>query len=161
MTIAIEDIYRQYGPMVHRRCRRILGNEEEAADAMHDVFVQLVRREDTLDLTRPSSLLYTMATNVSLNKIRTRKRKPETRDEGLLASIAAADEIEAMTSNRTLLGSIFKREEPSTRVMAVLHYVDKMTLEEVAQAVGLSVSGVRKRLRGLKARVAELEEVMV
>ena len=128
---------------------------------MHDVFVQLVRREDTLDLTRPSSLLYTMATNVSLNKIRTRKRKPETRDEGLLASIAAADEIEAMTSNRTLLGSIFKREEPSTRVMAVLHYVDKMTLEEVAQAVGLSVSGVRKRLRGLKARVAELEEVMV
>ena len=147
--------------MVHRRCRRILGNEEEAADAMHDVFVQLVRREDTLDLTRPSSLLYTMATNVSLNKIRTRKRKPETRDEGLLASIAAADEIEAMTSNRTLLGSIFKREEPSTRVMAVLHYVDKMTLEEVAQAVGLSVSGVRKRLRGLKARVAELEEVMV
>ena len=128
---------------------------------MHDVFVQLVRREDNLDLTRPSSLLYTMATNVSLNKIRSRKRKPETRDEGLLASIASADEVEAMTSNRSILGSIFKREEPSTRVMAVLHYVDKMTLEEVAQAVGLSVSGVRKRLRGLKARVAELEEAMV
>ena len=127
---------------------------------MHDVFVQLVRREESLDLSRPSSLLYTMATNVSLNKVRTRKRKPETRDEGLLATIAAADELEGMTSHRSLLGSIFKREEHSTRVMAVLHYVDKMTLDEVADAVGLSVSGVRKRLRGLKSRVAELEEVM-
>ena len=127
---------------------------------MHDVFVQLVRREEALDLSRPSSLLYTMATNVSLNKIRSRKRKPENQDEGLIATIAAADELEEMTSHRTLLGSIFKREQPSTRVMAVLHYVDKMTLEEVAEAVGLSVSGVRKRLRGLKARIAELEEVM-
>ena len=160
MTIPIEDIYRQYGPMVHRRCRRILGNEEEAADAMHDVFVQLVRREGSLDLSRPSSLLYTMATNVSLNKLRSRRRKPETRDEGLLASIAAADDLEDSTSQRSLLAQLFKREEPSTKVMAVLHYVDKMTLEEVASAVGLSVSGVRKRLRGLKARVAEWEEVM-
>ena len=32
-----------------------------------------------------------------------------------------------------------------------------MTLEEVAREVGLSVSGVRKRLRTLKANVAALE----
>ena len=36
-------------------------------------------------------------------------------------------------------------------------YVDGMTLEEVAAEVGLSVSGVRKRLRVLKERVRGLE----
>jgi RNA polymerase sigma-70 factor (ECF subfamily) len=41
--------------------------------------------------------------------------------------------------------------------MAVLHLVDGLTLEEVAAEMGLSVSGVRKRLRTLKAHVAELE----
>jgi RNA polymerase sigma-70 factor (ECF subfamily) len=41
--------------------------------------------------------------------------------------------------------------------MAVLHYVDGMTLEETAETVGLSVSGVRKRLRSLQARVKNLE----
>ena len=51
------------------------------------------------------------------------------------------------------------REKPSTRVIAVLHLVDGMTLEEVAREVGLSVSGVRKRLRMLKAHVRELEAV--
>ena len=60
--------------------------------------------------------------------------------------------------NRHTIERIFRREKPSTRVMAVLHYVDGMTLEEVAREVGLSVSGVRKRLRTLKARVKSLEE---
>ena len=41
--------------------------------------------------------------------------------------------------------------------MAVLHYVDRMTLEEVAEEMGMSVSGVRKRLRGLHAALHELE----
>ena len=42
--------------------------------------------------------------------------------------------------------------------MAVMHYVDGMTLEEVARNVGLSVSGVRKRLRQLRERTRALEE---
>jgi RNA polymerase sigma-70 factor, ECF subfamily len=34
--------------------------------------------------------------------------------------------------------------------------VDGMTLAEVAEEVGLSVSGVRKRLRGLRAHLHDL-----
>jgi RNA polymerase sigma-70 factor (ECF subfamily) len=40
--------------------------------------------------------------------------------------------------------------------MAMLHYVDGMTLAEVADEVGMSVSGVRKRLRGLRAQLHDL-----
>jgi DNA-directed RNA polymerase specialized sigma24 family protein len=45
----------------------------------------------------------------------------------------------------------------STRTIAVLHLVDGMTYEEVAREVGLAVSGVRKRLRTLRAHLRELE----
>jgi RNA polymerase sigma-70 factor (ECF subfamily) len=41
--------------------------------------------------------------------------------------------------------------------MAVMHLVDGLTLDEVAVEVGLSVSGVRKRLRVLKEHVSQLE----
>jgi DNA-directed RNA polymerase specialized sigma24 family protein len=44
---------------------------------------------------------------------------------------------------RLLLDRLFGREPESTRTMAVLHYVDGFTLEEVARETGLSVSGVR------------------
>ena len=40
-----------------------------------------------------------------------------------------------------------------------MHLFDGLTLEETAREAGLSVSGVRKRLRGLKGRLAELEGV--
>jgi DNA-binding NarL/FixJ family response regulator len=52
-----------------------------------------------------------------------------------------------------LLDHIFKREKKSTREIAVMHFVDGMTLKEVADEVGLSVSGVRKRIRELRSRV--------
>ena len=72
--------------------------------------------------------------------------------------IAAWDETEGRTEARDLLAKLFGRERESTRTMAFLHYVDGMTLEEVAGETGLSVSGVRKRLRGLRASLRELEE---
>ena len=43
------------------------------------------------------------------------------------------------------------------RTMAVLHYVDGMTLEQVARECGMSVSGVRKRLRGLRSELRVME----
>lgn len=156
MEIEVEDWYRRYGPMVLRRCRRLLGDEELAVDAMHDVFVQLLRNKDRLDDAAPSSLMFRMATNVCLNRIRTRKRRPETPDEALLHALAALDDPTARTGAAQLLGRLFSREKESTATIAVLHLLDGMTHEEVAREVGLSVSGVRKRLRGLRANAEAL-----
>jgi len=134
-----------------------LGDDQEAVEAMQDTFVQVVRHTDRLRVQHPSSLLWRIATNTCLNHLRTRQRRPLTADSVLVARIACAPDAEDRTSASMLLDRIFAREQPSTRVMAVLHLLDGMTLEEVAQETGLSVSGVRKRLRVLKAHVAELE----
>ena len=127
---------------------------------MHDVFVQVVRRQDRLTNEAPAGLLWKIATDVCLNRLRTRRRHPETSDEELLSSIASADEPDRLAGHRNLLEKIFRREQPSTALIATLHHVDGMTLEEVAEVSGLSVSGVRKRLRALKerARVVVQEE---
>ena len=75
MAIDVEAQYRKYGPMVLRRCRQLLRDEEEAQDAMHDVFVQVVRRRERLDEKAPSSLLYTIATHTCLNHLRSRLKR--------------------------------------------------------------------------------------
>jgi RNA polymerase sigma-70 factor (ECF subfamily) len=58
-----------------------------------------------------------------------------------------------------MLERLFGVQRESTRTMALLHYVDGLTLNQVADEVGLSVSGVRKRLRGLRASLIELEKL--
>ena len=151
MTVDVEALYRRHGPMVLRRCRRLLGDETEACDAMHEVFVQVLRRQDQLDAHAPSSLLYRIATNVSLNSIRARGRRPQVQDGELLQRIASLDDLEGSSHARWLLDQLFARQPSSSRTIAVLHLLDGLTLEQVAQTVGLSVSGVRKRLRKLRA----------
>ena len=141
--------------MVLRRCRRLLRDEGRALDAMHDVFVEILRRKDTLDERAPAALLLITATNVCLNRLRTQRRHPEDGGDVLLMAIAGDDSAEERSLARRVLDRLFARAPASTAVIAVLHYVDRLTLEEVAAEVGMSVSGVRKRLRMLKASLPE------
>ena len=154
----VELLYRKYGPMVLRRCRYLLQNEEKALDALQDTFVQVLRNRKRLKLDTPSSLLYRIATNICLNILRGGRRHQKSGGDELLMKIADADDHESNIINRHLIDRIFRRERASTKLMAVMHYVDGMTLQEVASEVGLSVSGVRKRLRGLKEHAKLFQE---
>lgn len=155
MALDVEDLYRTHGPMVYRRCVSLLKDEGKALDAMHDVFVAMIRHSVRLDDRAPALLLLRTATNVCLNRLRSERRHPEDRDQELLLAIANASE-ETPASRavaRRVIDRLFRTEPVSTRLIAVLHYIDRFTLEEVAAEVGLSVSGVRKRLRELRARL--------
>jgi len=153
----VERLCARYGAMVLRRCRRLLGREEDARDACQDVFVRVVVHQHRLDARHAASLLYRMATNVCLNRIRDRRHEPAGVDDELLFRIACTEEPMAGSHARLLLDRLFGRQPESSRTMAVLHYVDGLPLREVAAATGLSVSGVRKRLRGLRAMLKEIQ----
>ena len=144
--------------MVLRRCRTLLRDENRALDAMHDVFLELLRRESRLDARAPAGLLLTTATHVCLNRLRSERRRPEGPDDELLVRIASlGHDAENLSLARRALDRIFGDEPDSTRLIAVLLYVDRLTLEEVAGEVGMSVSGVRKRLRTLRQRLPVTE----
>jgi RNA polymerase sigma factor (sigma-70 family) len=168
LALDVESHYLRYGPMVLRRCRTLLRDPAKAEDAMQDVFVSLIRNEDRLRDEAAGALLLRVATNVCLNRLRGERRRPEDAhdDDDLALRIAQADDggsdAESRTLARSVLGKLFGADDPlaaSTRSLAFMHLVDGLTLQEVARESRLSVSGVRKRLRGLKGRLAELEGV--
>jgi RNA polymerase sigma-70 factor (ECF subfamily) len=151
--IDVDALYQKYGPMVLRRCRRLLRDEDEALDVMQEVFVAVLKNRRTLDDRYPSSLLYRIATNLSLNRLRDNRRRPSLPGDEILDRIAVRTDLDAPVILDRLLG----RHPESTRTMAVLHYVDGMTYDQVARECGMSVSGVRKRLRGLRASLGAEE----
>jgi RNA polymerase sigma-70 factor (ECF subfamily) len=161
LALDIEEHYRRFGPMVLRRCRTLLRNDAQAEDAMHDVFVAVLRAEDRLHDEAPAGLLLRVATNVCLNRLRTQRRRPEDADQDLVFRIASTeDALEARASARNLLARLFGADDPlaaSTATLAVMHLCDGLTLEETAREARLSVSGVRKRLRRMRERLSVLE----
>ena len=160
MAINISAWYEKYGPMVIRRCRSILGNGDDALDAVHDVFVNLLQAEPRLHGRFPSSLLYTMATNVCLNRLRKMKREisKDFFEEGAAGS--CADEGFDQVDAEILLEDILKDESEMNRAICFMYHADGMTLKEIGEAVGLSVSGVRKKLETFKSRARLKLEIM-
>ena len=155
--MAFSKLYEAYAPMVFRRCAFLLKDDSEAKDMVQNVFLRVYERVESLDLSQPSSLLWNTATRLCLNRIRDKKRRGLDVDSSeLLLTIACAEEDDGREAGG-ILARIFSKEQESTRPIATLHYVDGMTLEETAETVGLSVSGVRKRLRTLQARIKNLE----
>jgi RNA polymerase sigma-70 factor (ECF subfamily) len=159
-TINAEQLYARYAPMVLRRCKSLLGDENSAADIAQEVFIKVWEKRNFLNDAYPSSLLWRMATNMCLNYIRDRKRRGENIScDKMLTQISCAEDVEKEAGHKDLLDRLFNKHPESSRTIAVLHFLDGMTLEEVAKEVKMSVAGVRKRLRSLRTTLIELEDV--
>ncbi len=151
--IDIEAFYTRYGPMVLRRCRKLLGDEQAAHDAAQEVFLKVLARRDSLTGDYPSSLLFRIATNICLNRIREDRRHGPHGHPSHLNDLVLAPAHDAAFSAGNLLDHLFEHERDEARQIAVMYFVDGMTLKEIAVAVKLSTSGVHKRLVKLRRKI--------
>lgn len=155
IPLSIDHIYREHGHVVLRRARRLLGSEAEARDAFQEIFLSLVTRPEQLrGVTRITGWLYSVTTNHCLNVLR--KRRTRTRILGAVEPRPpdAGMRGEQMVQVRALLERL---PEPLDEV-AIYTYVDEMTHDEIAAALGCSrrqVGYLIERLHRV-AREAEL-----
>lgn len=151
----LEQLYRQYGHAVFDRCRYLLGNDDAAWDATQEVFLKADKgRHGFEGRSSWHTWLSRIATHHCLNVLRSQKVR---RGKGHVDSADldrfkhSADVSETAAMVRNLLGLF----DAQTQQLAIHYYVDEMSQQEVAEAVGLSVPTVRKRLRGFVERARQ------
>jgi RNA polymerase sigma-70 factor (ECF subfamily) len=139
------ELYRLYGPVVYRRCLRLLRDPEAARDATQEVFVKLVRDMEKLaDRETVLPWIYRVATNFCLNQRRNASRRGDDAD---LPDLELADGTPASAfPDRTLARQVLARFDTATQAVAVGVLVDGMEHEEVAAALGISRRTVSRRL---------------
>jgi RNA polymerase sigma factor (sigma-70 family) len=62
-------------------------------------------------------------------------------------------------SAQNLLAYILEKEKESTQQIAVMYFVNGMTIKEIAETKNLSVSGVHKHLDKLRRKIREKGEI--
>jgi RNA polymerase sigma-70 factor, ECF subfamily len=89
---ALEALVTAHYDRVHALCRRMLGNDADALDATQDALLAAIRALSRFDgRSSFGTWIYRIATNVCIDEIRRRRRRPMT---GLAADVAdVADEI--------------------------------------------------------------------
>ncbi len=145
--------------MVLRRCRRMLKNEQSAYDAMHEVFLKILSNQNRLTDEYPSALLYRIATNVCLNRIRNERKHSLNEYLDILHNTSFFENEETNHSAINLLAYILEKEKESIRQIAVLYFLNGMTIKEIAETMNLSISGVHKHLDNLRRKIREKGEI--
>jgi len=147
----IQTLYERHSHVVFGRCRTLLGNEEEAADAMQEVFIRLLKNADQFrGEASPTTWLYRVSTNLCLNRIRDRKARaaklahPDP-SAVALPGMSAFQNVDP--ERRKLVETLLDKVDDETQAIVVHYYVDEMTLNEIAQVLDLSVPTLRKRIQ--------------
>jgi RNA polymerase sigma-70 factor, ECF subfamily len=145
----IDRVYRDHGHVVLRRARELLGSEAEAADAVQDIFVSLLQRPEQLDgVVSITAWLYRVTTHHCLNRLRNQRGRIRILGALQPVSPSAGGRAEMLAQVRLLL---LRLPEPLGEV-AVYHFVDGMTYDEIAEMLGCS----RRRVGYLLARLRVL-----
>jgi len=142
---ALRMLYERHGAAVRGRCRYLLKDASEAEDAMHEVFARaLTHLHSFRGEAAPLTWLLQIATRHCLNELRSKKAgwREEVQRIAQLQPVGDGAPVEG----RDLVRALLAQFDLETQTAAVHYYVDEMTLEEVAHAIGRSVPTVRKRL---------------
>ena len=147
---AFTDLMRRHERRVYNLAYRMLGRPEEAADASQDVFVTCLRKLGGFRGTSAfTTWLHRVTLNVCYDNLRRRGREEPVdevppREQGFDLAESAATSVDV---HRAL------QEVPEDfRAVLLLHDVQGVPYEEIAEAVGVPVGTVKSRLH--RGRVA-------
>jgi len=154
-TLDVEALYRRYGDMVLGRCRTLLGNDADAQETTQEIFLKLHRyRHQFRGEASPTTYLFKVTTTTCLNKLRSRRRRPEDPVEDF-PTIPYYDTSLAPYDLRDLLDKVLQIADDTTQKCVVFHYLDGMTYDEVGETLGLSGAAVRKRVSKFKSTLRD------
>jgi RNA polymerase sigma-70 factor (ECF subfamily) len=153
---AFEHIYAKYYDKVFAIARGILLDQDEAADAVQEVFTLVFRHLGRFDKrSRFSTWLFRVAVNRSIQEARKNKHKRRHVDLTEAAAKVAAEEPD--TADPKIQAALAKLT-PNDRALLVLFYWEELNLNEIADSLGCGVNAAKTRLYRARERFRDLYE---
>ena len=149
---AVRELYAKYGGTVYGRCRYLLGDATKAEDAMQDVFAKALDHwHEFRSESSPVTWLVRIATHHCLNVLRAERAPWHQRFEREVRARGDGHGGPQLFEDRDAARKLLAELDLETQQAAIHYFVDEMTLDEVASAIGRSVPTVRKRLAAIAA----------
>ena len=160
------------GP-IYRVALQILGNEQDAEDVLQETYIKAFRAlPDFEGRSRLTTWLYRIAVNEALMMVR--KRKPQAisvEESNSFDAEAESDSIEIVdwcclpegellsSESRGFLDQAVQNLPVNLRVVFVMRDLEGLSIQDTAEALGLSENNVKTRL--LRARLRLRQELSV
>jgi RNA polymerase sigma-70 factor (ECF subfamily) len=151
-NVEVDVAYRRYAPFIMRRCRRILRDDAAAQDALQEAFCRFWRYGRSLRSSESKlAWLYRVAERCCFDQLTRRRGRSETELAGIDEQLDYAS-IARDLENRQIVMRFLDRFDERVKEIAVLHYLDEMTQDEIANVTGWSRQTVFKKLTLVRNR---------
>jgi RNA polymerase sigma-70 factor (ECF subfamily) len=167
---AFTDLINQYERRVFRMAKQITQNDEDAEDVLQETFLKAYSH---LDGFQGNSKFYTWLVRIAVNEalMKLRKRRSDktvpldepidTGEDVVAREVAVWEDNPEQRYSREEMADILNEAvqslKPAYRTVFVLRDIEEMSIEETAEALGLSISAVKSRL--LRARLQLREKL--
>jgi RNA polymerase sigma-70 factor (ECF subfamily) len=171
---AFETLVRLHAPRLLAVSRRMLDNEEDARDAVQDALVSAFRSIDRFQgQSKISTWLHRIVVNMSLMRLRTRRRKPEEPLEPLLPVFTEdghhaqqfvawdepVDRLAEREDTRRVVREAVAALPDQYRDVLMLRDIQELDTKETARELGITPNAVKIRLhRARQALRTKLDE---
>ncbi|NTX17062.1 RNA polymerase sigma factor [Myxococcus sp. CA056] len=157
MDTDIQSAYLRYFPLIREKCRRMLGDSDEAQDVAQETFIRLWRTGLPKDARHATAWIYRTSTNLAVDRLRQRP------------SSASAHRSEELSDERSAEATLWRRQEleayarhlPADALeAALLSRLDGLTQQEIAEVLQVSERTVRRLLQRLDEQVEHLRRTL-
>ncbi len=148
---AFAELVGRYAPRLAYYVRKVLGAAEDPDDVLQEVWTDVFRTIGRL--RSPASFrpwLYSIARARAFDEVRRERRAPAHEAGGALEDAAAGPEPDFTEEDAARIHAALDEISPEHREVLVLRFLEDMSGEEIAAAIGCAPGTVRSRLHYAK-----------
>jgi putative glutamine amidotransferase len=149
--MTLEELYEHERERLTRRLERMVGSRELAEDLGQEAFVRLWRRApDELSARDHRALLNRTASNLAIDELRRRRRRPTVDLDSIELGVTGADFDVDVLAAREALG----RLTPHERMLLLLRFEAGLSHREIGTLIDRSAEAARKRVERARRALA-------
>jgi len=154
-----DDLVRQLSRKLYGFAFRILRNQEEAEDAVQEIFIKLWKMKEKLkEYTSIDALAATMTKNYCIDQIRKKKRmvqEDDIRQDLQNTDFASPYELMAGRESAEILHQIIDRLPDIYKVVIKLREIEGLSYEEIAFKTEQNINTLRVNLSRARKMIKE------
>ena len=154
----IEELFHEHYQLLYRSAYGVTGNRQDAEDVLQSLFVKLLQNGVPRDLTQsPARYLHRAAVNLSLNVLRTRKRRQLVGGvEDLAIPVFDGPDAGRHEELHERLMQAVARLKPRALEILLLHYKHDYSDLQIATMLGTTRGTIAVALSRIRARLRKL-----
>lgn len=149
------DTYLPLSESLYRVAYRLLGTQEDAEDAVQDLYLKLWAGKENLDAVyNPKAYCISLLRNLCIDRLR--REKAHRVEDGIEESLSTRDDTYKMTEQKERLEEVARlslKLSPNQKMILRMRIFEDLSYDEMAKRTGMSKLTMRVLLSQAKSKI--------